>query len=228
MLVSEPGLSPSPPHFHWRLPVPLKAFLAGAPSRTSDRPFLATPLPRSTKEPVNSRTEVGSHRTRMGSLSFSGEQAVSRSCCPVEAKVDNWRQAARQAIAWINYVDAAWMAFPKNSLRNVPRRDPYIARLGLIPVDSLATRGQAVRRPRSAKRRNASSNYRSKSTHAGLPPSLKRKSRSPATPTTGRAKFPPIAHHFGGATELLLLRARRSTAISRCNGRDPSRPVSHR
>jgi hypothetical protein len=71
----------------------------------------------------------------------------------VEAKVDNWRRAARQAVAWINHVDAAWLAFPKSYLRNVPRRDPYIARLGLITVEGAATRGQSVRRPRSAKAR---------------------------------------------------------------------------
>lgn len=71
----------------------------------------------------------------------------------VEAKVDNWRRAARQAIAWINHVDAAWLAFPKSYLRNVPRRDPYIARLGLIAVNGDASKGQSVRRPRSAKAR---------------------------------------------------------------------------
>jgi len=71
----------------------------------------------------------------------------------VEAKVDNWRRAARQAISWINHVDAAWLAFPKGYLRNVPRRDPYLVRLGLIAVDSLTAEGHAVRRPRSAKAR---------------------------------------------------------------------------
>ncbi len=74
MPVSEPGLSPLPHPFRWQLRVPLKVFLVGAPSRTYARPFLGTLLPRSAKELVNSLTTVGSHRTRMGSLSLSGER----------------------------------------------------------------------------------------------------------------------------------------------------------
>ena len=116
-------------------------------------------LPRHSAAAVNKGARQLAHRGWLAS-NKDGFLVLERRTKPcleavaaVEAKVDNWRQAARQAIAWINYVDAAWMAFPKNYLRNVPRRDPYIARLGLISVDSLATRGQAVRRPRSAKAR---------------------------------------------------------------------------
>jgi hypothetical protein len=71
----------------------------------------------------------------------------------VEAKIDNWRRAARQAIAWVNQVDAAWLAFPDVYLRNVPRRDPYLSRLGLIGVDGATGAAVAVRRPRSARAR---------------------------------------------------------------------------
>jgi hypothetical protein len=71
----------------------------------------------------------------------------------VEAKVDNWRRAARQAVTWVNQVDAAWLAFPAPYLRNVPRRDPYLSRLGLIGVDATERLAVPVRRPRSARAR---------------------------------------------------------------------------
>lgn len=62
----------------------------------------------------------------------------------VEAKLNNWRRAARQVQSWESHVDAVWLAFPAPYLPHVPRRQ-QLRRFGLIRVDG--DRARIVRRP---------------------------------------------------------------------------------
>lgn len=68
----------------------------------------------------------------------------------VEAKLNNWRRAVRQAQSWESYVDAAWLAFPLSYLPHVPRTPP-LRRFGLIAVEGGEAR--IIRRP-SGRRAN--------------------------------------------------------------------------
>jgi hypothetical protein len=143
------------------LTAPLPLAVAVALERAGGRGSLADLRRALPRHPPRSVAKGARELARAGWLGAdaSGELVLERRTRPamssvaaVEAKVDNWRRAARQAIAWINLVDAAWLAFPDAYLRNVPRRDPYLSRLGLIGVDPGGA-GRAVRRPRSARAR---------------------------------------------------------------------------
>lgn len=65
----------------------------------------------------------------------------------VEAKIDNWRRALKQAQGIEAFVDGVWLAFPDQYLHNVPRTRPGLKRFGIITVSS---EGEAivVRKPR--------------------------------------------------------------------------------
>jgi len=62
----------------------------------------------------------------------------------VEAKLNNWRRAARQVQSWEPYVDAVWLAFPATYVKHVPRT-VALRRFGLISVADGAA--SIIRRP---------------------------------------------------------------------------------
>lgn len=144
------------------LTAPLPVTVACALDRFSGEASLqalAETLPRHSHEAVAKGVrELGragwleSDEASALALNREARKAGLLTMAAVEAKVGNWRQAARQAISWINQVDAAWLAFPSSYMPNVPRRDPYLSRFGLIAVDD-AVSPLAVRRPRSPKAR---------------------------------------------------------------------------
>lgn len=65
----------------------------------------------------------------------------------VEAKLRDWPRAVRQAQKWETSVDGAWLAFPRQYLRRVPR-EPGLRRFGLLAVSDATA--SPTRRPRAA------------------------------------------------------------------------------
>lgn len=53
----------------------------------------------------------------------------------VEAKLNGWSKATRQAHAWDRFVNSSWLAFPESYLSHVPRRAPALRSFGLVGVD---------------------------------------------------------------------------------------------
>lgn len=52
----------------------------------------------------------------------------------VEIKTGHWRWAAKQAMGWSHSFDFTWLAFPSSYMRQVPRRNTFFDRFGLIAV----------------------------------------------------------------------------------------------
>lgn len=84
------------------------------------------------------------HTTAGYRLSTVTRPAV-KTLAAVEAKVDSWRRAVRQAQGLEASVDAAWLAFPASYVAKVPRQRPGLQRLGIISVEMGEAR--VVRRP---------------------------------------------------------------------------------
>lgn len=64
----------------------------------------------------------------------------------VEAKVNRWRKAARQAQMWRRFVSGTWLMFPTSYLSSVPRQAPAIRGMGLAVFDG--EEASVIRRPR--------------------------------------------------------------------------------
>lgn len=133
-------------------PLALEVALTIASHGQISRAGLAASLPRRSKASVDRavRTLRGAgwltEAPSMLELRDEASAAVI-SVGAVEAKLGGWRRASQQATAWSSAVDLAWLAFPTKYLKNVPRRDPYLARLGLIAVSEAGVAKQ-IRKPR--------------------------------------------------------------------------------
>jgi len=88
-------------------------------------------------------------RSKAGVRLAAATRRAVTSLVAVEAKVDNWRRAVRQAQGTEVYVDDVWLAFPQTYLRNVPRGRRGLRRFGLIAVDDRTPR--IVRKPSGRK-----------------------------------------------------------------------------
>jgi hypothetical protein len=64
----------------------------------------------------------------------------------VEAKVNRWRKAARQAQMSRRFFNGTWLMFPASYLPSVPRQTPMIRGMGIAVLDGEDVR--VVRRPR--------------------------------------------------------------------------------
>jgi hypothetical protein len=99
---------------------------------------------QSSAEAINRVTRAISRLSSLGVVSVSGDtlilhrtlqRPILHELHAVEAKLNGWSKAARQAHGWDRFVDSSWLAFPDSYLSHVPRRASALRSFGLLSVD---------------------------------------------------------------------------------------------